>query len=1193
MEKYFIEQLSVPVIRNENSNKLDLDNYLISPELHEDLFKYNSYPKLESCPINLNKGVYIVKFRILNKNKDERVLVYNYIYYNHRFYLSLIVFFVLRNYYIRSLGYKEWGYYSIILDKEFLTFDNVKHYIGFSGENNEGINENWLFSDIQEQLRSRRSNQDLMFYLELITKLIYVNDIKKMCNIIEYGYNKDFKNYYKLIYNMTNEEFETMNISIINPNYSILNSSVFIINDLERFIKVLKGFNFNVNQGPQKWRGQINSTSSFLSIVDMDYRESLFNHYVHHNSKLGFDKYKYSLERKHFSFNNIHGNLGNIRWFSTTSRRFEPRQHRQELFDKTYGSVTNLIESNKNLSKFDVQMKIEEFLRSQEENYFNKTNAQSILRLSEDNYDLIIKKTSDLSKLMSNWNTIKKSSSASSDEYIPWIKNIVSELGSKKISSMLIEYFMFLLSRETIKINEVYTPGIPTTEAYNLFGRKLIERYIHSKYVKHLEHLKKLKSEPITLSQFKGLNAEEFKDIYEDNFYARFAGNFVWSLHTVDLIHQELDYKVGTVYETEWYIRINKDIRKSFIRDNYKVFYLPLKLPMICEPKDYIYKPDSDENKLGGYLLNDIKYTDYIVKEKIGYGIPTILKEDNSIVDLINGLSKTPFKINQDVLDFVYTYGVEKGIVIDFSKEDYKSFIANPYKKMAKRERKKYTSIFSKIIMEKNILSIADTYSKMDAIYFPIRMDNRTRIYCETNYFDYQKSDLAKGLILFSKPGSIFKHDINVINYFKAFGANMFGNGLDKKSLNYRVKWIDDNSTRILNFENNDIINLSENKTCFLAFCFEYKRFIEFINDINSVRFLSYLPIQLDASCNGYQHLALLTKESRLFNKLNLDMSTFEDDPDDFYTYILYKTEDYIDSKIDLLSKQNELSDKDKKSLNSYIILRKIMFDRSLVKKAIMTFSYNASVPTQVDQIVEKLEQHSEGKTIYYTYKNDIKFKRFDISVFVLCIRDVINIESPKIKELSKYLNNIVSICTKLSVPIQWNTPSGAIIRESYYEKKKERIRAFSFVRSKYTFLKYFKDQYSLTKQKSSTMPNLIHSLDASSIALLHKDFKKVGNIYTIHDCFGVTADNVPKLISILKAVYMRLYSENSYLLEFDKIIRLTINSICKDEVFEKDGNFINIPNGSKYKKVPFPDVNQILTPNKIDTIPKSSYIIV
>ena len=95
---------------------------------------------------------------------------------------------------------------------------------------------------------------------------------------------------------------------------------------------------------------------------------------------------------------------------------------------------------------------------------------------------------------------------------------------------------------------------------------------------------------------------------------------------------------------------------------------------------------------------------------------------------------------------------------------------------------------------------------------------------------------------------------------------------------------------RILDFKNNDIINKSENKTCFLSFCFEFKRFMEFMKDNETREFYTYLPIQLDATCNGYQHLSLLTRKSNLFNKLNLSTSTHDDDPDDFYTFILNLT---------------------------------------------------------------------------------------------------------------------------------------------------------------------------------------------------------------------------------------------------------------------------------------------------------------
>jgi len=52
----------------------------------------------------------------------------------------------------------------------------------------------------------------------------------------------------------------------------------------------------------------------------------------------------------------------------------------------------------------------------------------------------------------------------------------------------------------------------------------------------------------------------------------------------------------------------------------------------------------------------------------------------------------------------------------------------------------------------------------------------------------FKKNDLAKGLISFYNPGKIRKTDSEVIKYFKGYGANMYGSGLDKKSLNYRAK---------------------------------------------------------------------------------------------------------------------------------------------------------------------------------------------------------------------------------------------------------------------------------------------------------------------------------------------------------------------------------------------------------------------
>ena len=78
----------------------------------------------------------------------------------------------------------------------------------------------------------------------------------------------------------------------------------------------------------------------------------------------------------------------------------------------------------------------------------------------------------------------------------------------------------------------------------------------------------------------------------------------------------------------------------------------------------------------------------------------------------------------------------------------------------------KIKSIKSKLQLQNHILEIAKVYSN-SIIYFPVRLDNRGRSYCKPTYFNYQSTELAKALLLFSNPGIISKNDEESINYFK------------------------------------------------------------------------------------------------------------------------------------------------------------------------------------------------------------------------------------------------------------------------------------------------------------------------------------------------------------------------------------------------------------------------------------------
>src|ERR1700751_2506891 len=87
-------------------NSLDVNNCLFTPELLTYILKSNKdqsphfkYANNKHAKIIKDKeGIYLIAFRILNKEKKS--LVYNYIYYNDMLYLTLIVYFLVRNYFI-------------------------------------------------------------------------------------------------------------------------------------------------------------------------------------------------------------------------------------------------------------------------------------------------------------------------------------------------------------------------------------------------------------------------------------------------------------------------------------------------------------------------------------------------------------------------------------------------------------------------------------------------------------------------------------------------------------------------------------------------------------------------------------------------------------------------------------------------------------------------------------------------------------------------------------------------------------------------------------------------------------------------------------------------------------------------------------------------------------------------------------
>lgn len=123
MQNY--KQFTKPVDQDLSINILDKSNYLLSPVFHHRLSE--GYGKNTSHQLMITKGVYLVKFGII-KNSDKTELVYHYTYYTPSLCVSLVVYFILRNFYLKGV-LNGIGNYFVVLNNKFLNIENMEHYI--------------------------------------------------------------------------------------------------------------------------------------------------------------------------------------------------------------------------------------------------------------------------------------------------------------------------------------------------------------------------------------------------------------------------------------------------------------------------------------------------------------------------------------------------------------------------------------------------------------------------------------------------------------------------------------------------------------------------------------------------------------------------------------------------------------------------------------------------------------------------------------------------------------------------------------------------------------------------------------------------------------------------------------------------------------------------------------------------------
>lgn len=162
-----------------------------------------------------------------------------------------------------------------------------------------------------------------------------------------------------------------------------------------------------------------------------------------------------------------------------------------------------------------------------------------------------------------------------------------------------------------------------------------------------------------------------------------------------------------------------------------------------------------------------------------------------------------------------------------------------------------------------------------ETFYLPTTMDFRGRIYYRTPWVNPQSDDLGKALLCFPLEGLPgMGKPLGEPAYEDFQGAlalhftNLWGNGLDKGPLPERLEWFRNGPHEL------DLSKAKKPHTLRAALALMHSGETDRI------------PVQLDGTCNGFQHLAALTGDETLAPLVNLTESSLEDAPADLYGYV-------------------------------------------------------------------------------------------------------------------------------------------------------------------------------------------------------------------------------------------------------------------------------------------------------------------
>lgn len=482
-------------------------------------------------------------------------------------------------------------------------------------------------------------------------------------------------------------------------------------------------------------------------------------------------------------------------------------------------------------------------------------------------------------------------------------------------------------------------------------------------------------------------------------------------------------------------------------------------------------------------------------------------------VDALNTVMMTPWRINTFISDTLQQAFVDgdtlNGVIPSWDPEPLPPRAdAEVWDAMTKEQRNVHKQSISEVhgrnaraesIRSSFIrtMNVTERMRPMERHWYVWMFDFRTRMYSVCADLQPQGADLQRGLITFADGKRVGKEGLQWLLFRM---ATAFGE--DKLPKDERVQWGYDHMERAFECADDPIANRwwteADEPLSFLSTIHELT---EAFRQGDPYEFYSHLPVNIDGSQNGLQHLSLMSRDSVGAYATNCSASP---DRQDLYVEVLNDVKRQVSE--------------DAVTGNELAHLWVGQLERKHVKRACMTTSYGVTERGIRDQLindgfVRHIDVAKRGAAA--TYLQSKISKSLETTV-------------ERGKEIMSYFQEVASMLAEVDMPLVWENAIGSRITQAYNNMYRRNVKTLcgQFV------LHNEDDDLGINKRKSSlsSAPNIVHSQDAAMCQLVinrMRDEHDVRHFHVIHDSYGVHPCFVSDLNRVTREVAYDMYKGN------------------------------------------------------------------